>query len=191
LEQDAAVEEQNQIDRELIARVANGQQEALGQLYDRYAPVMLAIGLRMLRDRDEAEDMVQDVFVEVWKRAGDYDARRGRVKTWLCLRARSRSLDRIKSPRLARRSSLDQTDRGPGPTTVNAGPGQVDGQRVRSAVDALPADQREVLVLGYFEGLSSSEIATRLDIPMGTVKSRTRAGLQQLRRQVNDEEALI
>lgn len=167
-------------DRRDIASVARGDQAALGGLYDRYAPKMLALGVRILGNRREAEDVLHDVFVEVWKRAGDYDPRRGSVKTWLFLRMRSRSLDRVRSARIARARPLPDDERGLGSVSSGA-EGVVDGGFVRAALAELPDDQRDVLLLGYFEGLSCSEISTELDIPIGTVKSRAAAALRKLR----------
>ena len=181
------VKESNEHAVELLTRVARGDHAALGQLYDGYASIMLAIGIRMLKVRSEAEDVLHDVFVEIWKKAGDYDPRRGRVKTWILLRMRSRCLDRLKSVRMTRGESLDAKEREPGRVDAKA-ESMVDGHIVRHAVAALPTNQREVLSLGYFEGLSSSEMAQRLDIPMGTVKSRMRAAMKALRQALNTGE---
>ena len=160
---------------------------ALAELYDQYAPIMLAVGIRMLKVRSEAEDVVQETFVELWKRAGDYDPRRGRVKTWIMLRMRSRCLDVLKSARVKRSTSLDAPnvpERAADATAETA----VDSVRVRHAMETLPSAHRSVLTLGYFEGLSSSEMAARLDIPIGTVKSRARIALNKLREMLNAGE---
>jgi len=134
-----------------------------------------------------AEDIVNDVFLEAWRRAADYDVARGSVKAWLLLRTRSRAIDFRKSAGVARTvptgdgawlESLVET-----PVDVSEAP---DRARLRRVLGALTAEQREVLVLGYFEGLSSSEIATRLAIPMGTVKSRVAAALGALRQALRD-----
>jgi RNA polymerase sigma-70 factor (ECF subfamily) len=164
-----------------IRRTARGESEGLAGLYAQFASVMLALGVRMLRQHKEAEDILHDVFLEVWKRAGDYDPRRGSVKTWLMVRMRSRCLDRIKSAGYARTSSLDaRADWGP---SVDASRIElaVNGKRARYLLAGLPVEQMEVLALGFFQGLSSSEIATTLSIPIGTVKSRVAAALSKLR----------
>jgi RNA polymerase sigma-70 factor (ECF subfamily) len=148
---------------------------------------MLSLGLRIFRERREAEDVLHDVFVEAWRRVGDYDPRRGLVRTWLLLRMRSRCLDRVRSAGYSRGESL--TDREETVLGRQAGlddgvaavEGSADRQRVRSVLASLPEGQRAVLELGYFLGLSSSEIAERLDIPIGTVKSRVRVALGKLR----------
>jgi RNA polymerase sigma-70 factor (ECF subfamily) len=163
----------------LVRAIAGGDRQALARLYDRYASVLLALALRIIRDRREAEDLLHDVFLEVWRSAKDYDLTRGRVRTWLIIRMRSRALDVTKSARVSRRSGdpeviermADERDIG----------GSPDRQRVRAAIAALTADQRQVLELAYFEGQSCSEIAERIGVPIGTVKSRLAAALGKLR----------
>jgi RNA polymerase sigma-70 factor (ECF subfamily) len=163
-----------------VARVAGGDQTALGRLYDRYVATLLALARRMLGDAREAEDLVHDLFLEVWRQAGDYDGARGSVRAWILMRLRSRALDRRKSPRLARRSSLDDA---PIASLESADDPSIaaDRSRVRRALGGLPGEQRLVLELSYFEGLSSSEIAERETLPLGTVKSRLAAGMHKLR----------
>ena len=153
------------------------------RLYDRYASALLAIGRRILGDRREAEDLLHDVFIEVWRQAGDYNEARGSVRAWLLMRMRSRALDRRKSAAFSKRADLPAPDavvdvHGEGGEDPALGP---DRQAVRRALEQLPAEQRQVLELGYFEGLSSSEIAERVRAPIGTVKSRVAAALSKLR----------
>ncbi|MFT7583354.1 MAG: RNA polymerase sigma-70 factor (ECF subfamily) [Myxococcota bacterium] len=173
-----------------IAATAHGEAAAIGRLYDRYAPLMLAVGMKILRDRSEAEDVMHDVFVEAWRRAGDYNPGRGSVRTWLLLRMRCRALDRVRSASYARRASIDEdTDakledafqRFGRRITVEPD-AAVDSARLQKKVIELPEGQRQVLELGYFQGLSSSEIASELGIPIGTVKSRVRLALAVLRK---------
>jgi len=168
-------------DVELVVAAAGGDRGALAQLYDRYAALLLGVAQRILGSPREAEDLVHDVFLEAWKQAGHYDASRGSVRTWLLMRLRSRALDRKKAAanraismeapgELAEREvSLEDPALAP------------DRTRVRRVLLALPLEQRAVLELAYFEGLSSSEIATRLGTPIGTVKSRVAAALSKLR----------
>jgi RNA polymerase sigma-70 factor (ECF subfamily) len=172
----------NAADAALVRGIARGDRDALARLYDRYAGILMAVGQRILHERREAEDLLHDVFLEVWRQAADYDAERGTVRAWLLLRMRSRALDRRKSAGYARVISLEER-RAPEEGRV---PGEdpllsPDREAVRRALAELPADQRQVLELGYFEGLSSSEIATRIDVPIGTVKSRVAAALTKLR----------
>jgi len=166
-------------DTALVKAVAAGDRHALSRLYDRYAGLLLALAMRIVRDRREAEDLLHDVFLEVWRSARDYDPTRGRVRTWLVIRMRSRALDVAKSARVSRRAGdVDVLERMVADTDVGGSP---DRRRVRAAVAELTREQRVVLELGYFEGLSCSQIAARLDIPIGTVKSRLAAALGRLR----------
>lgn len=172
-------------DAELIARASRGDVTALGALYDEHAPILLGIARRMLRGVEEAEDLVHDVFLEAWRRANDFDPNRGSVRTWLVLRTRSRALDRLKSGharKVVRQSDENEPEPESGGLTVSP-----DRTRVRVAIAQLPDDQRDVLLLGYFAGMSSSEIALHLSIPVGTVKSRTAAGLKKLRSALDAE----
>jgi len=166
-------------DADLVLAVARGERHALAALYDRYGPTMLALALRIVRDKREAEDLLHDVFLEVWRTAKDYDPVRGRVRTWLCIRMRSRALDRQKSARISRKSGDESVlERVAVDPDVDGSP---DRARLRLALADLPPEQRRVLELGYFEGLSCSEIAERIAAPIGTVKSRVAAALAKLR----------
>jgi RNA polymerase sigma-70 factor (ECF subfamily) len=175
-------------DRRDMARAQAGEKDALGALYDRHAGLMLAVGSRMLGNRREAEDVVHDVFVEIWRRSGDYDPSRASVKSWFLMRMRSRCLDRLKSPRRRHAESFDAGHE----ANASAAPQESakDTSVLHDALMALPGDQRQVLILGYFEGLSSSEIAERMGIPIGTVKSRVAAAMRRLRSSLRSEEAL-
>lgn len=167
-------------DVDLVIRMARGDRDALGGLYDRHAALMLGLGHKLLLDRGEAEEILHDVFLEAWKRAGDYDPARGSVRTWLLLRMRSRCLDRIKSAGRSRTSPVgERLERVAGAAPAAAD--RADASRVRGALAELPAEQRAVLELGYFEGLSCSEMAERLGCPIGTVKSRLHAAMKKLR----------
>lgn len=169
-------------DAELVLAMARGDSTALGLLYDRHAPLMSALCQRIAGGAAEAQDLVHEVFLEAWRRAADYDPARGSVRSWLLLRARSRALDLRKSARVSRRASGDDRsffdELGDPSQEPSRG---ADHSKVQHALLALPLDQQRVLALGYFEGLSSSEIAERLAIPIGTVKSRTAAALAALR----------
>ncbi|MEM6959045.1 MAG: sigma-70 family RNA polymerase sigma factor [Myxococcota bacterium] len=159
----------------ILRRLARGEQAALGELYDIHAPRLTAIAIRLLGSESEAEDVLHDVFVEVWKRAGDYDPERGTVRTWIAMRLRSRCLDRLRSP--SRRGQLlEEQHMGSGEMRLD-----LDGPRLQQALSALPSPQRDVLCMAYFDGLSGPEISEALSIPLGTVKSRIAAGLEKLR----------
>jgi RNA polymerase sigma-70 factor (ECF subfamily) len=166
-------------DEDLVTAIAAGSRSALGELYDRYAPVLVALGRKIVGELREAEDLVHDVFLEIWRQAGDYDASRGSARAWIFLRLRSRALDRRKTPRISRAVALEpEHDRQDASEDPSLGP---DRAVVRRALAELPAEQRTVLELGYYHGLSSSEIAERERLPLGTVKSRTAAALARLR----------
>ena len=169
-------------DAELVQEMARGKTDALAELYDLHAPVMLALAHRILGSKNDAEDLVHDVFLEAWRRAADYDADRGTVRAWLVLRTRSRAIDSKKSAKVSRTVTVGDTgwlERLLGGADDVSG--SADRDLVRRTLRELPEDQRMVLLLGYFEGLSSSEIAARLATPIGTVKSRVAKGLSRLR----------
>lgn len=169
----------------VLRRLANGDKAALGVLYDRHASVLLALGLRIVRARREAEDLLHDVFLELWRHAGDYQAERGSVKSWMLLRMRSRCLDRVRSHGYSRVVALEAEPSKGGVAELDER--RLDGNRLKGLIERLPPGQREVLALGYFEGLSFSEIATQLEIPIGTVKSRVSAAMQTLRKELGVE----
>jgi RNA polymerase sigma-70 factor, ECF subfamily len=163
-------------DGELVSLIASGNCDALGLLYDRYEGIAFAVALRILRSDSEAEDIVQDVFVEIWRRASSYEAERGTVRTWVLLLVRSRALDRRRSAAFAKSVPLDLA-----PESIAPAEDAQDHPRVAGLMAVLSPQQREVLEMGYFEGLSSSEIATRIGVPVGTVKSRVASALASLR----------
>jgi RNA polymerase sigma-70 factor (ECF subfamily) len=173
-------------DAALVARMARGDRAALSALYTRHAPKLLALMLRILHDRAEAEDVLHDVFLEAWQKAATYSSERGTVGAWLTLRARSRALDRRLAAPRARAVPLEACgDDGPSDPSVD--PMRIgDHRRLSQAFTVMTPDEREVIVLGYFEGLSSSEIADKVGAPVGTVKSRTRSALQKLRGALGD-----
>lgn len=176
-------------DAELLHAVARGDEAALAALYDRYSSILLGLLLRILHSRAEAEDVLQEVFVQVWRRADSYDESRGRGFTWLVTLARSRAIDRLRAldsrARAATAAAAEASDA--------AGDASLDAFRseqreiVRAALSQLTEDQRRTLLLAYEEGLTQSEIAARLNQPLGTVKTRTRAGLLKLRELLRDK----
>jgi RNA polymerase sigma-70 factor, ECF subfamily len=165
----------------LMASVAKGDREALARLYDRHADVVLALIQRIVRDGALAEDLLHDVFLEAWHHAAAFDPQRGSVRTWLMIRARSRALDR--RGKLARDADVAlRAGREPArATSREADVIGIDGARLRRLAAGLDAELVRVIELAYFEGLSSSEMAEALDIPIGTVKSRMARALATLR----------
>jgi RNA polymerase sigma-70 factor, ECF subfamily len=174
----------NDADVDLVARMARGDRSAVAELYERHAGRLLALAHGILRSQQEAEDLIHDVFLEAWRRSTDYERERGSVRTWLVLRTRSRCLDRIKSGRRATLSESPEEHA----EVMSAPDHEPDQGRLHQILSSMPEPQREVIRLGYFEGLSTAEIALRLGIPAGTVKSRTRAALSSLRTVLGDKD---
>ncbi len=175
-------------DVELIQRAARGDRAALGVLYDRHATFLLALAVRIIGQEREAEDLLHDVFIEAYKCAKQYDPTRGEVRTWLLMRMRSRALDRWRKrgrQKQVLEDTADLPDHGAEDPALTGAPERV---RVRTAVLALPVNERRVLALAYFAGMSSSEIAKELNIPVGTVKSRMARGLARLRETLAPEK---
>ena len=169
-------------DQALLERIAAGDAHALADLYDRFAPVALALAGRILGDRSEAEDVLQTVLTRVWQEAGRYDATRGSVATWLLSWIRNGSIDRLRRREALERATLHSVDRAAGTAREEASVDvSEDRARLARAVADLPADQRQVIELAYFDGLSQTQIAQKLGEPLGTVKTRMRLGMNKLR----------
>ena len=175
----------------LVQRVAGGDGGAVGELYDRYAPSLLAQIVAMLGDRAEAEDVLQEVFLQVWRQAGRYEPARSSVVTWLVLIARSRSIDRLRSGRALDRAreavkgEIQSSHTSPeGVHTVLSSERR---RRVKEELARLPSEQSEVLGMAFFGGLTQSEIAAATGIPLGTVKTRTLLAMKKLRAALSDE----
>jgi RNA polymerase sigma-70 factor, ECF subfamily len=172
-------------DYDLMERISQRDAEALGALYDRYAGLIFTLGLRILHDRGAAEELVSDVFLEIWRRAPRYDPGRGAPMTYLVTLGRSRAIDRRRS---ASSRSRGQASTDVGPDTPSAAPGppasavvDENAQRVRSAIGQLEPIYRQAVELAFFDGLTHSQIAERLDKPLGTIKTYIRQGLIRLR----------
>jgi RNA polymerase sigma-70 factor (ECF subfamily) len=185
-------EQPQDYDVELLKAVAAARDEgddageaALGQLYDRYRLILFGVLMRILNNRAEAEDVLQEVFLQVWRRAADFDANRGKPFTWLVTLARSRGIDRLRA--LASRERVVTTVTGTGEVAEDVSDAASDAIRseqrgvVNSALSQLPEEQKRPLMLAYFEGLTQSEIAAQLGAPLGTVKTRMRSGMMRLR----------
>ena len=167
-------------DAALVRAMAEGDATALAGLYERHAGLLLGLALRIVKERREAEDLLHDVFLEAFRCAKDFDPRRGKARTWLAIRMRSRALDMVKSARVSRNAG----DAGLDVVVDEREVATPDHARIRAMLADLSLDQRRVLELAYFEGLSCTEIAERIAIPVGTVKSRIAAGLGHLREQI-------
>lgn len=176
----------------MIHQVARGDREAFERFYDRYAPLVYTFALRILQVRSDAQDILQEVLLQVWRQAGSYRQDRGTPEAWLLTITRSRAIDKRRSVRRRDRGLLPTE----GPPRAEGG-GRVESNvaesearlTVHGALGKLPEPQRAVLELAYFHGLTQSEIAARLGEPLGTVKTRIRAGLQRLRELVGAKAA--
>jgi len=180
-------------DSDLLHALARDDEAALAAIYDRYRLILFGLILRILHDRAEAEDVLQEVFLQVWRRAGDFDEARGRAFTWLVTIARSRALDRLRSAgsRARLTEGAAQTPRDDVGDAAQDALKSEQGAIVRQALAELPDEQRRTLFLAYFEGLTQVEIAARLVDPLGTVKTRVRSGLIKLRELLGPTRDLI
>lgn len=180
-----------EVDQGLIRAIAGGSPDALARLYDRHAATVFALARRIVSRQEDAEEVVQDVFAQVWRQAARYCDARASVAGWLVMLARTRSIDRLR----ARQARPDE-DRGvepapglplpssdPDPETVAVS--AENARQVRAACAALPEAQRSLLELAYYEGLSHAEIAERTGVPLGTVKTRIRTAMETLRQKMD------
>ncbi len=169
----------------LIRRAGCGEQSALTELYDTTSRFVFGLVLRILRDRDTAEEVLLDVYTQVWRQSAAYDVTRGAPLAWLMTIARSRAIDRLRSRRTIEQRNeplAAMDDAGTMAPSPEASAVALERQRlVRRALEALSPEQREVIELAYYSGMSHSEIALQLDQPLGTVKTRTRLGMMKLR----------
>ena len=165
-------------------RVAAGDVAALRALYDEHAPRAMAIALQILRSLQEAEDVVQETFLEIWRRAAQFDDGRGSAIAWVVTIARSRAIDRLRASSAAGRVlgevATEDLMRTALPSPADRMEERRDGARVATALAALPALQRETIELAYFQGLSHSEIAVKTGSPLGTVKMRVKLAMHKL-----------
>lgn len=173
----------------LLRACARGDEKAFASLYDRYSAILFGLLLRILHSRAEAEDCLQEVFLQIWQRAASFDESRGRPFTWLVTLARSRAIDRLRAAsareRVANASAQETSEE-----LIDAEDEAVrseQGEVVRRALAAIPEEQRRALLLAYFEGLTQTEIAERLKEPLGTVKTRMRSGMSKLREMLRGE----
>ena len=170
-------------DNDLIAAVARGDHPALLALYDRYGRVAYGLAYRILGDAGAAEEAVQDAYLRVWRRAATFDASRGGVRSWLLTIVHHCAIDLLRrragAPPVV--AGLDEmADRQSVPDAWSEVSGRIESERVRTAVETLPGEQRRAIEMAFFEGLTHREIAERDGLPLGTVKGRLRLGLKRL-----------
>jgi len=178
----------SKIDPELLARAATGDQQAFAELYDRSSSLLFTLALRILGDRDEAAEVLQEVYLEVWRKVVRYNPARGSPTAWLVTMTRSRALDRLRSRAARGYGMTDSIQNTPLTDLPDGNPGPLQASAdlelralVEKALVELPEAQREALELAYYQGLSHTEIAARLNEPLGTVKTRIQLGMSKLR----------
>jgi RNA polymerase sigma-70 factor, ECF subfamily len=167
-------------DNVLVSGIRSGDEHAMAQLYDRYSPVVYSVALRVLGDTGAAEDVLQEVFLQLWRNPAAFDSNRGSLGVWLAVIARNRAIDALRK----RKPETDSED------VVLSVDVDLEGEterrrvleKVRGVINGLPEDQRKVLEMAFFEGLTHTEIAAKTGQPLGTIKTRIRTGLLALRK---------
>jgi RNA polymerase sigma-70 factor, ECF subfamily len=184
---------QDAADREMLAQAASGDQAAFAKLYDRLSGPLYSLAVRMLSDANEAQDAVQDIFVQIWRRAAKYDPTQSSVFSWAMLMTRSRIIDRLRARGRRLHIVASSTEDANPAAAANASVAESaadtadrneEAMRVRTVLDKLPADQRQAIELAFFSELTHHQIADQLGQPLGTIKARIRRGLLKLREQI-------
>ena len=172
--------------------IARGDREAFSRFYDGFAGLAFGLIRRIVRDPAASEEVLQEVFWQIWREAARYDPRRGSPEAWVVMRAKTRAIDRLRAMRRREKTFVapadDSLTRSTEEPAENPGVAVETRGLVRSALNALPESQRRVVELAFFEGLTQSEIAGRLGEPLGTVKTRARLGLERLKSLITREE---
>lgn len=178
----------------LIQRIVNGEESAMAALYDRYSQLLYTFGVRILRSEQETQDLLQEVFLQAWNKAASYAKDKGTVYTWLVTMTRNRAIDVVRSKGFkqhGQRVDIDEVNLVADMRSSNPHATAVIGEDQRivtNALKGLTSDQQQVIALAYYEGYSQSEIANKLNIPLGTVKSRMRKGLMEMRSALQKHE---
>ena len=185
-------DERLEVDFLIMQSIAHGDDRALGQLYDRYARLLLGVIMNVVRKQAEAEDLLQEVFMQIWRKAGTYDRKLGTPSMWLVRIARNKAIDCVRSKRMRATNAevvIDESVALPASgKEVNPEEVMISGQvkdLVKQALNLLPPEQRKLIELAYYEGYSQSELAAALSLPLGTVKSRVRLGMLALHKQLS------
>jgi RNA polymerase sigma-70 factor (ECF subfamily) len=175
-------------DVELLRRMVEGDSGALGEFYDRHSQVLFGLACRILNDMKEAEDVLQDVFLQLWDKAAVFDASQGRPLAWAITLTRHKAIDRLRATQRRRARLVPDVETEAAPETPEPASSAADrmaaseqGELVRAAINSLPAQQRQAIELAFFEGLSQTEVAAALNEPLGTIKARIRRGMRKLR----------
>ena len=186
-------QEDRSIELELIARIARSERAAFEELYTRYSNILYATAFKFLKQDADAQDVVQDVFIQIWDKAKIYDPTKGKPLTWVLTMTRNRSIDRIRA--IQRRSRLRndfETETTVDESTeIREALSKVDanekGQILRDAVSSLSLQQRVVIEMAFFRGHTQTEIAEKLGEPLGTIKARARRGLMKLKESLDEQ----
>lgn len=173
-------------DVELLQRISQGDRAAFSEFYDLYSTLFFSVAVKILNDPKEAEDVLQDVFVQIWEKAGSFDPRLGKPSSWGMTFIRNRAIDRIRASqrrsRLVENAAIEAAPTPPVNASANESVcGREKAELVRSAVTGLPAEQRQAIEMAFFSGLTQNEISARLREPLGTIKARIRRGMLKLR----------
>jgi RNA polymerase sigma-70 factor (ECF subfamily) len=176
------------IDPTLLARVVKGDQQAFSQLYDHSSTLLFTLAVRILGNREEAAELLQDVYLEVWRKVSRYDVGRGTPVAWLVTLTKSRAIDRLRTRASRGYQAANSLEVGTAAEMADSGPSPFETQAdqelriaVGAAVAGLPQAQQQAIELAYYEGLTHAEIASRLNQPLGTVKTRIKLGMSKLR----------
>jgi RNA polymerase sigma-70 factor (ECF subfamily) len=167
-------------DAELLTRVQRGDERAMAVLFDRYSKVVYSVGLRVLRDTAAAEDVMQEIFMQIWRNPNSFVAAKGSLGGWLAVVARNRSIDTLRRKRPS--EQVDEMNLASSTNLADEAERSILMERARAAVLLLPVEQRKTLEMAFFDGLTHSEIAEMTGDPLGTVKTRIRSGLLTLRK---------
>jgi len=173
----------------LVERMSQGDHGALSELYDQSSGILYALALRIVQNPGDAEETLHDAYLRAWRSASAYTEERGSVMSWLVLMTRSCGIDRLRATRrhYAGRSAQDFSQvESPMTTPETAVESKQKNQRIRAAMGHLPEDQRQAIELAFFGGLTHSELAAQLGVPLGTIKTRIRSGLQRMRLSLGD-----
>jgi len=179
-------EADRKLDAQLLARIATGDEVAFGALYDRFSPGLFSFVLKMVRDEREAEDVLQEGFAHLWRRAATYDPARSSPFTWAVMILRNKAIDRLRvRQRLDRTLERATVEFSHFPESDESSSGEAErrdqGSQVRSALTLIPAEQKQAVEMAFFSGLTHEQIAEKLGAPLGTIKARIRRGLLKLR----------
>lgn len=174
------------IELQLMAKAAQGERSAFEQLYDRYSGALFGVILKVVNDQAKAEELLQDTFLKIWRSIGSYDPAKGRPFTWMLNIARNTAIDRVRTRDHREGSKIQSLDTHVYRTGTDPMTAATDGIGMDKVMAGMSVEQREVIDLAYYQGYSQQEIAERTGLPLGTVKSRTRAALSHLRTALKD-----